>query len=204
MANYASLRGPVGLTRVYASIPKNASSPQPLFSALKHGHTFATNGPLLGFTLGGKTLGDELALPAGTQNIAFTAWLRSFVPVDHLELVCNGKVVREIRLNPDRRSADIRETVPIFETGWCLLRASSDKPEHPVLDDYVYATTSPIYIHVAGSAPHPKEDAAFFLTWIDRLTAIVNANIDWNTEAEKASVLQTLNQARQIYLNIQK
>jgi len=204
MANYASLRGPVGLTRVYASIPKNASTPQPLFSALKHGHTFSTNGPLLGFTLGGKTLGDELALPAGTQNIAFTAWLRSFVPVDHLELVCNGKVVRELRLNPDRRSADIRETVPIFETGWCLLRASSDKPEHPVLDDYVYATTSPIYIHVAGSAPHPKEDAAFFLTWIDRLTAIVNANIDWNTEAEKASVLQTLNQARQIYLNIQK
>jgi hypothetical protein len=27
----------------------------------------------------------------------------------------------------------------------CVLRASGDKPEHPVLDDYVYATTSPIY-----------------------------------------------------------
>jgi TolB protein len=204
MANYASLRGPVGLTRVYASIPENASSPQPLLSALKQGRTFATNGPLLGFTLGGKNLGDELTFAAGTHNIALTAWLRSFVPVDHLELVCSGKIVRELKLNPDRQSADIRETVPISETGWCLLRASSDKPEHPVLDDYVYATTSPIYIHVAGSTPQPREDAGFFITWIDRLTAVVNANIDWNTEAEKASVLQTLNQAREIYLNIQK
>ena len=52
MADYASLRGPVGLTRVYAGIPKGASSPQPLLDGLKRGRTFATNGPLLGFTLG--------------------------------------------------------------------------------------------------------------------------------------------------------
>jgi TolB protein len=203
MANYASLRGPVGLTRVYASIPKNASSPQPLLDAVKHGRTFATNGPLLGFTLGGKTLGDEFTLPAGPHNITFSAWLRSFVPVDHLELICNGKVLRNLKLNPDRQSADIRETLPISETGWCLLRASSDKPEHPVLDDYVYATTSPIYIKVAGSTPHPKEDATFFLTWIDRLNAALNASTDWNTEDEKTSVLQTLSQGRQIYLRLQ-
>jgi TolB protein len=123
--------------------------------------------------------------------------------VDHFEFICNGKVVRELKLTPDRQSANIRETLPISQTGWCLLRASSDKSEHPVLDDYVYATTSPIYIHVAGSTTHPKEDAAFFLTWIDRLTASVNSSTDWNTDTEKAAVLQTLNQARQVYLHLQ-
>lgn len=199
MANYASLRGPVGLTRVYAAIPQNASSPQPFLDALKQGRTFATNGPHLGFTLAGKTMGDELTLPAGRHNITLTAWLRSFVPVDHLEIVCNGKVLRDLKLSSDRQSADIRETIPISETGWCLLRASSDKPEHPVLDDYVYATTSPIYIKVAGSNLHPKEDAAFFLAWIDRLTAAVDSSTDWNADAEKGSVLETLRQAREIY-----
>ena len=203
MANYASLRGPVGLTRVYASIPANPSSPQPLLHALQRGRTFATNGPLLGFTLGGKNIGGELTLPAGPRSLKLTAWLRSFVPVDHLELVCNGKVVRDLKLNPDRQSADIRETLPISQTGWCLLRASSERPEHPVLDDYVYATTSPIYIKVAGSAPHPGEDASFFLTWIDRLTAAVNSSTDWNSPAEKSSVLQTLKQAREVYLGLQ-
>jgi TolB protein len=202
MANYASLRGPVGLTRVYTTIPANASSPQPLLDALQHGRTFATNGPLLNFTLGGKSSGDTLTLPAGTTGAPLTAWLRSFVPVDHLQLVCNGTVLRELNLNRDHQSADIRETIPISQTGWCVLRASSDKPEHPVLDDYVYATTSPIYIRVAGSAPQPKEDAAFFLTWIDRLTGAVNAGSDWNSPAEKTSVLHTLDQARAVYLRL--
>ena len=60
-------------------------------------------------------------------------------------------------------------TIPISQSGWCLLRAWSDKAEHPVLDAYPYATTSPIYVTVAGSAAKPTEDAAYFIAWIDRM-----------------------------------
>jgi hypothetical protein len=204
MANYASLRGPVGLTRVYASVPKSTTNPEAWLDSLKQGHTFATNGPLLGFTLGGKAIGEELNLPAGENKIGFTAWLRSFVPVDHLELVCNGNVVRDLKLNGNHQSADENDTISISQTGWCVLRASSDKPEHPVLDDYVYATTSPIYVSVAGSAPKPTADAAFFISWIDRLVETAKANKSWNTTAERASVLQMLDQARQVYVSLQK
>jgi hypothetical protein len=199
MANYASLRGPVGLTRVYASMPKNANGTAPWFNSLKEGRTFATNGPLIGFTLGGKSIGEDLKLPAGEDKVTFTAWLRSFVPVDHFEIVCNGKVVRDLKLEGDRQSNDLTGTIPISQTGWCVLRASSNKPEHPVLDDYVYATTSPIYVNMAGSAPKPADDAAFFITWIDRLVETAKANTNWNTAAERASVLETLDRARQIY-----
>jgi hypothetical protein len=73
-----------------------------------------------------------------------------------------------------------------------------------VLDDYIYATTSPIYVRVAGSTPKPAADAAFFLAWIDRLTETVKANRSWNTTAERASVLQTLDQARRIYFDLSK
>ena len=204
MANYASLRGPVGLNRVYAQIPNAATGPEPLLDALRHGHTFATNGPLLGFTLGSKIPGEDLSLTAGSNEVEFTAWLRSYVPVDHLELLCNGKVIRDLKLNNDRQSADVKASIPISQTGWCLLRASSDKPEHPVLDDYVFATTSPVYIKVARSNPKPTDDAAFFVAWIDRLTDSAKTNTNWNTTAEKASVLHTLDQARQIYTALQK
>ena len=108
MANYASLRGPVGLTRVYTSIPKDVTSTVPWFESLKQGRTFATNGPLLGFTLGGKAVGEDLKLPEGENKVMFTAWLRSFVPVDHLEVVCNGRVVRDLNLNGDRQTTDAR------------------------------------------------------------------------------------------------
>jgi len=204
MANYASLRGPVGLTRVYASIPKLATGTTSWFDSLRQGRTFVTNGPLLGFTLGGKKVGEELRLPAGENKVQFTSWLRSFVSVDHFEVVCNGRVLRESKLDGNRQTADVKDTITISQTGWCVLRASSDQPEHPVLDDYVYATTSPIYVTVEGSDPKPADDAAFFVSWIDRLIETTKANQNWNTASERASVLQMLEHARQVYVGLQK
>jgi TolB protein len=204
MANYASLRGPVGLTRVYAQIPERSRSPQQWLHALKRGHTFATNGPLLGFTLGGMGAGDELKLASGKQRVRYNAWLRSLVPVDHLAIVCNGRTVQVLKLNDDRQSANAEGTIPISQTGWCLLLAFSDKPEHPVLDDYVYATTSPIYVNLFGSSSSARDDAAFFVSWIDRLEERARSNRDWNSESEKATVLHTLDKARQVYISLQR
>lgn len=204
MANYASLRGPVGLTRVYARVPNSHATPPAWLDSLKKGRTFASNAPLIGFTLGGRELGDELKLPTGESKVKFKAWMRSIVPVDHLQIVCNGRVARDLKLGGTRESADAEDTIPISQSGWCLLRASSDQPEHPVLDDYVYATTSPIYVTVQGSAPKPAQDAAFFVAWIDRLAEAAKANRDWNSQAEKTSVLKLLDEARQIYLSLQK
>ncbi len=204
MANFASLRGPVGLNRVYASVPQGPLNIGSWLDSLKHGHTFATNGPLLGFTLGGRTLGDEVRLPAGENKTKFSAWLRSIVPVDHLEVICNGRVARELKLSDDHESADVEDVMPISQSGWCLLRAWSDKPEEPVLDAYPYATTSPIYVTIAGSSPKASEDAAYFVAWIDRMIQDANSNRDWNTEAEKASVLDLLNRARGVYVGLEK
>lgn len=204
MANYASLRGPVGLTRVYAKIPKHSATTQQWLNALKRGRTFATNGPLLDFTLRGTEVGSVLKLPLGENRVRFSAWLRSFVPVDHLEIVCNGRAVKVLKLSGDRQSSNAEGTIQISQNGWCLLRAFSDKPEHPVLDDYVYATTSPVYVNVVGTSLSVRDDAAFFISWIDRLEEAARSNRDWNTESEKAAVLQTLVRARQVYISLQK
>jgi len=199
MANYASLRGPVGLTRVYARVPKGPLNIASWMGALKHGHTFATNGPLLGFTLGGKEVGDEVKLPAGESKVKFTAGMRSIVPIDHLEVICNGAVVRELKLGSDGETANADDTIPITRSGWCLLRAWSEKAEHPILDLYPYATTSPIYVTVAGSKPKAPEDTAYFIAWIGRLEEAVKTNQDWNSDSEKTTVLKTLDEAREVY-----
>ena len=68
---------------------------------------------------------------------------------------------------------------------------------------YPYATTSPIYVKVAGSNPKPAEDAAYFIAWIDRMIDAAKSNQDWNTDAEKNAVLDTLTRARGIYQNLQ-
>jgi TolB protein len=203
MANYASLRGPVGLTRVYARVPKGPLNIASWMGALKQGHTFATNGPLLGFTLGGKEVGDEVRLPTGESKVKFTAWMRSIVPIDHLEVICKGAVVRELKLGSDGETANVDDTIPITRSGWCLLRAWSEKAEHPILDLYPYATTSPVYVTVAGSNPKAPEDTAYFIAWIGRLEEAVKTNQDWNTDSEKTAVLKTLDEAREVYKKLQ-
>jgi TolB protein len=200
MANFASLRGPVGLNRVYVKVPAGALNISSWLSSLKQGHTFATNGPLLGFTLGEKEPGDEIKLHASENRVKFKAWLRSIVPIDHLQVVCNGAVVRDLKLSGEREIADVGDTIPVSRSGWCLLRAWSQKPEYPILDLYPYATTSPIYVDVAGSTSKSPEDAAYFIAWIDRLIEGAKSNQDWNTEAEKASALSLLDRARGVYM----
>ena len=209
MANYASMRGPVGLNRVYASVPAGPLNIGVWLDALKRGRTFATNGPLLGFSLGGRQPGDELRLPAGENKVKISAWLRSFVPVDHLEVICNGEVARDLKMNGGKVNSggevvDVQDTIPISRSGWCLLRAWSEKAEYPILDLYPYATTSPIYVKVDGSTPDRNEDAAYFVAWIDRLIDGAKLNKDWNTTAEKSAVLEDLASARKIYVQMEK
>jgi TolB protein len=200
MANFASLRGPVGLNRVYVKVPAGPLDVEPWLANLKQGHTFATNGPLLGFSLANFEPGEELKFPPGGElEIKFKAWMRSIVPVDHLEIICNGQPVRQIKLSGDRQSADEEGALTLSSTTWCLLRAYSDKAEYPVLDLYPYATTSPIYVTVEGSKRNAKDDAAYFIAWIDQLIAGAQKNQDWNTEAEKATVLDQLTRARKVY-----
>jgi TolB protein len=203
MANYASIHGPVGMNRVYAWVPGETVDSESWLSALKAGRTFATNGPLLDFTLGGNPVGDEIKIEEGPHSLPFTAKLRTIVPVDHLEVVCNGRVVREIALGERRDSADVSGTIPVEHSGWCLLRASSERAEYPVLDQYVYATTSPVYVTLGGSRPRSPSDASYFLAWIDRVTASTTAYPDWNSPAEKEGVLRELRDGARVFRTLQ-
>jgi TolB protein len=206
MANFASLRGPVGLNRVYARAPGWSPNfnTKAWLDSLKNGRTFATNGPLLAFTLGEKQIGDELAFAQSQDGVAFTAKLRSIVPVDHLEVVCNGKIVKTLELDAARTSSDASGTLPITGSGWCILRASSDQAEYPVLDNYVYATTSPIYVTVGGKSPHAPEDAKYFTAWIERVLEATAAYPDWNSAEEKAYVLGRIAEARNVYKRLEQ
>jgi hypothetical protein len=57
---------------------------------------------------------------------------------------------------------------------------------------------------VAASHPQPTADAAYFVSWIDRLTAEAASSQDWNTAAEKKAVLEMLASARAAYAGMQK
>ena len=203
MGNYASLRGPIGLNRVYAEVPAGSLKLEPWLQSIKAGRTFATNGPLLRFELGGEAPGGEVHLDK-KQGVFFKAALGSIVPVDYLQIVCNGKVARELDLSANRTSAYVEGKLPLESSGWCILRTFSDKAEYPILDLYPYATTSPVYVDIAGAPLRNTEDAAYFVAWMGRLITAAQNSTAWNTETEQQAVLAIFQKARQKYENIAK
>jgi hypothetical protein len=138
--------------------------------------------------------------------------------LDHFEIVCNGEVAKTLALPaPEARLAvgskaagDITGTrfaeasdesgiLPLKESGWCLLRASGDKAEYPVLDNYVYATTSPIYVTIGGKRGRSSEDAKYFVAWIERTMDTTSQYPGWNSAAEKDYVMGRLGEAKKIF-----
>jgi hypothetical protein len=189
MANYASLRGPVGLVRVFLETG-GERSPQALTSALKGGHSFVSNSALLGLTIDGKRPGDELSR-AGKFPVRLS--MRSPVAMDHLELLQNGRVIKDFKLTGERTRFDWSGAVDL-RGGWVLLRTWNDKAHPWVLDLYPYATTSPIYVD--APAPAAPEDAAYFSAWMDRVVEAALARGGWNSEQEKADTLAYLEESR--------
>ncbi|MGH7517441.1 MAG: CehA/McbA family metallohydrolase [Gemmatimonadales bacterium] len=199
MTNFASLRGPVGLNRVYARLDGPLSRER-FHAALKAGRSFATNGPLLEFTLGGREIGQEIRLPAGGGRLRFQARLRSYVPVERFELVSGGRVVAAFGVGADSMAAVVDTTIAVAASGWYAVRAWSRSARHPVLDSYYpFATTSPIYVTVGGAPIRSPADAAYFLKWTNRLDSLVRAHTEWNTPAERDEVLNQIARARDVF-----
>ena len=196
MTNYASLRGPVGLNRIFLDTggSKDASA---VHAALKAGHGFVSNSPLLGLLVDGQKPGSTVA-PKSSAN-TYRVALRSPVPVDHLELVHNGKMVKAFALVGDRRRLDAAGELEIDAGGWVLLRAWNDGSDPQVLDLYPYATTSPVYLQMPGGAPAAPQDAAYFAAWMDRVLDAASRRDDYRTPRERTATLDYLRAARDHY-----
>ena len=199
-ANYAApIRGQVGQNRVYVWTPQWPGPREMWKTGLREGRTFATNGPLLEFTLGGQMVGSELKFAGAQKAVPFTASMTSIVPVDHAEIVCNGTVAQEVKLDGMRKFAEMKGGLAIDKSGWCVLRAWSERTEYPVMDQYTYATTSPVYVTVGGKRAFSQEDADYFKAWIDRTMEATGQYPDWNSADEKIHVMKKLAGARAVY-----
>ena len=196
--NFASLRGPPGLVRVFVQAGTRLDR-RGFLAGLKAGRTFVSNAPLLEFTLDGRQIGEAIRLPRGGGTVVARVRLRSSVPVDHLEIIGNGRVVAAIPLTGDRTQASAAVPVTVAGSGWYVLRAYADRAELPVLDRYPFGSTSPVYVTVGNEPVRSPEDADFFMRWIDRLDDAAEAHQGWNTAAEREHVLRLLAEARGVY-----
>lgn len=201
MANYASLRGPVGVNRSF--LPAEGElSPENVARGIKQGRGFVSNAPLLGFQLGNARPGDEIRLDTNAVfSIPFKAAMRSSVPVENVEIVFNGRVVGRAPIKEGGLESDYSGNLRVNGSGWLTLRAWSANA-HPDLQDFhVYASTNPIYITGPEGPYRSRSSCAYFLPWIERIEKEVLAFDKFRTEAERESILADVRKAREYYQN---
>ncbi len=202
MGNYATLRGPVGLNRTYVRVDGDPVTPAERRAAwlegMRAGRSLATNGPLLGLTVNGAEPGAELGL-SGSGRLRYRGFLRSAVPVDELQLVMNGRIVRRVDIDGAGTRADFDGEFDVAEDGWILLRAFSNGALPLLFDRYAYATTSAITIDVAGSERGCASSADYFLAWLDRIRESAAAHPDYNTAEERRIVLDNIDAAKAVF-----
>ncbi len=197
MTNY--WRAPtIGSVRVYVHI-FNPLSYQSWIDGLKAGRTFVTNGPLLRISVDGKEPGSEVRLAEGSPaKVHVEAEAVSVIPIETLDLVQDGKVVASIPA-VDPWHAKISADIPVERSGWLAARVSGPENQHLLLDSFVYAHTSPIYLKTGHAVPQSPEDARYFVKWMDRILQLIDERKDFDSDQEKQEVKEVYSKARVIF-----
>ena len=189
----------LGSMRSYVRTADGTLTADGWFRGLRDGHSFVSSGPLIEFSVGGRGPGEELNLDeAGPVQLVGRVW--SVVPMERVELVAGGEVVRSWQPTGDRKSLIIDEPFEIAGSGWVHLRVEGARADrHPFDTTYPQAFTNPVWIQVAGQPIRSAEAAAYALRWIDKLQAMADSWPGWRSERERQHVFAQFEAAREVY-----
>jgi len=182
------LQAPPGCNRVYVYAPEGLTV-QSFYSALRAGRSFATNGPILSFTVDGKAPGETVGVRAG-RPLRVVSEAQAREPINTVEIVANGRIVAST--GGSRLEAEIDPGNLTWLAARCTL-----KTEVTVR----LAHTSPVYLSGEKPTWDPAEDRAFFRKWIDDLIAETEADPKRFAKVDqKDEILSIYAEARKHYL----
>ena len=194
----------VGSQRSYVYLGDKPLTYSNWLEALREGRTFATNGPLLTFTVNGAMPGEDVRLPQNGGTVTLKGEVQSIVPLDKVMIMNNGEILKTVPLDETGSNAVFEITVDVDESGWYTLQAEGKRNTLPISDLYPQATTNAIRVYVGGDPIRNIESANYFVRWIDRLLAMAEAHPGWRTTKEKDHVLGQFKQAQQVYKELMK
>jgi hypothetical protein len=185
---------PLGYDRVYVNVGDRFTY-ESWFRALKAGRSFATNGPMLFLTVDGKAPGAaERFEDRQPRRITVHAEATSATPLERLEIISKGKVIRTVTGSGKLR---VNVAVEVHESGWIAARVF-EKPGRTVR----FAHTSPVYLEFPGDRGIVAEDATFFLDWIDREAAFYRQLPGFREAMHREAMLDLFAAAREVYAKL--
>jgi len=112
-------------------------------------------------------------------------------------VVMNGKVVAS------SKTGRLAAKISLDESAWLAARVRG--PYHRLItnDTFVYAHTSPVYCYVGGRPIASREDARFFVEWIDKLILMVEKRGRYQNDQQKREVVELFRKGQAYYRKIE-
>ncbi len=146
---------PVGGHRTYVNIPEDEEFTYENWcrNAAK-GRTFISGGPMIGFKVDGREVGDTVELSGG-GTVEVQAWAESIFPIHSLEILSGGRVVASAESRQGTRRLELSENIEVDRHTWLAARCGGpgyfdNRIDFGTSGHEVYAHTSPIYVSCGG------------------------------------------------------
>jgi hypothetical protein len=184
------LDNPVGYNRVYVHCGETLTY-DAWWEGLRAGRVVVTNGPLLRPRVNGEWPGHVFRGNLGeVVELSAQVDLALRDPIDYLEVVQNGKVVHEVRLEEYRNRKGTLPPVTFQESGWLLVRAVTTNSQ-----TFRFASSGPYYVELGDKPRISRRSAQFFLDWVDqRIT-----KLELDDARQKAAAMVYLDRAREFW-----
>ncbi len=170
--------------------------------AYLEGRSFASNAPLLDFSVDGKGAGEEIRWSSGSRTVRVEAQAVSHVAMQSMEVVVNGKPVFTVEATDEGTRASLSREVQLDESAWIAIRVRGEAHRLVPNDTELYAHTSPVYCYRDGSRIHFREDALYFVEQIDRLVERVDRNGVFKDAVQKQKVVDLFRKGQDVYRKI--
>jgi hypothetical protein len=191
--------------RVYAPVSEMPTA-RSWLKSLSAGKSYITNGPLLEFTVAGKSSGDTIRLPA-RSGVEITAKGLGRVNFRQLELLRDGIVVRTAasRAVDGHFEAAAHWTIDMTSSGWLALRtpppavkgdpAPAESVAQNEFGQPIFSHTSPVYVEIAGRPIFDPTAARDLLAEVERAARQVSETAIFGDDVEKGRVLDVYHEA---------
>ncbi|MGH9675841.1 MAG: CehA/McbA family metallohydrolase, partial [Candidatus Acidiferrum sp.] len=173
-----------GAVRTYARCPPDAVITYAgWMDAVKTGHVFATNYPLLTMEVAGHEPGHVFTGELTGRPMQIHVDARSTVPFDMVEVLFNGRIVASRQASGNRQSALLNVGFAPDAPGWLAARCWGN--ERLADGQLVFAHTSPVYFHPHGGQPQATPEAGA------RFKMILDQTRDWSNTAARYEVVKS-------------
>lgn len=187
-----------GAGRVYVQVGKELTFDR-WMEGYRRGRSFATNAPLLRFSVNGQGPGAEIRSAASTMTLEVKGEAFSHVPMQSMELIINGEVVANQPASEDGSRIQLRRTLDISKSSWVAIRVRGEAHKFVTNDTALYAHSSAVYCELAGRKIRSKSAAQFFIDQIDQLIENVETQGRFERPEDKRRMLELFRRGQDVY-----